>query len=342
MAAESVKAADVKTTNSGMPVEFLRFQALEKESDYGENWLFFVQQKDGTNFYATLTITNVGFHTYDCYVNVGFAPVGKPFVKVHKEYRRDKLRASKDVFDVAIAANRAWGAPPTYHLKINEDGFKADIAFDAELPPYRVGNGKIPVPNTKKEYAYGINTPRAHATGSITTGGVTYAIDGLGFFDHEWQTAKVSNFSNGGFYVLLWHDDLTIILQDTFLKGNAGKKIQLGLVGKGNRIVAESQNYMMEIAKKGKDPDSGYEWPQTVKVEFAAGDVQVTGTLKTTAVIQNMDMLAELSWPIRVFVRTFVSNPWARRTWASYDLNVTIAGKRQHITGNTIPGALYY
>lgn len=334
---------DRRTTDT-MPIEFLRWQALENESDYGENWSFFVQQKDGSNFYGTFTVTNVGFHTYDCYVNLGFADAAGKLTKIHKEYGRDKLKASKNVFDVAIAGNRAWGAPPEIHLKMNEDNVKANLTFISELPPYRLGDGKIILDKKdKKVDAYGINMPRAHATGTVSVGDQNYAIDGIGFSDHEWQTAKVTNFLRGGIYLLIWHDDLTIILQDTYLKGDdAGKKLQLGIVGKSGKIVAESQHYAMDVTRKAKDKSSGYEWPEAIAVNFDANNVKVTGTLQTVAVVQNMDMLAELSWPIRFFIRTFVSNPWLRRMWANYDLNVTIDGKTRHIAGKTIPGAIYF
>lgn len=334
---------DRRTTNT-MPIEFLRWQALENESDYGENWSFFVQQKDGSNFYGTFTITNVGFHTYDLYVNMGFADAAGKLTKIHKEYRRDKLKASKEVFDVAIADNRAWGAPPEIHLKMNEDNMKADLTFISELPPYRLGDGKIRFDkNSNKEHAYGINMPRARATGTIAIGDTKYPIDGVGFSDHEWQTAKVTDFSRGGVFVLLWHEDVTIILQNNYLKGdNADKKMQIGLVGKAGKIVAESQSFKMDVTSKTKDKSSGYEWPEVIAVDFESNGVKVIGTLKTVEVVQNMDMLAELSWPIRFFIRTFVSNPWLRRMWANYDLNVTINGKTRHITGKTIPGALYF
>lgn len=334
--------ADNKTSNT-MPIEFLRWQALEDESDYGENWSFFIQQKDGSHFYATFTITNVGFHTYDCYINLGFADASGKLTKIHKEYRRDKLKASKEVFDVAIADNRVWGAPPEIRLTMREDNMKADIKFTSELPPYRLGDGKVQFDKkTKKEHAYGINMPRAHATGTVSVGGQIYAIDGVGFCDHDWQTAKVTDYSRGGVYILLWHDDLTIILQNTYLKGENAKTFQLGLIGKNGKIIAESQSFTVDVVSKTKDKSSGYEWPELINVDFAANDVKVTGTLQTIGVVQNMDMLAELSWPIRFFIRTFVSNPWLRRTWANYDLNVTIDGKTRRITGKTIPGALYF
>lgn len=342
-AAEPITAVPDDKTTQGMPVEFMRFQALEKESNYGENWLFCIQQEDGTHFYATLTVTNVGFHTYDCYVNLAFAPAGGPLTKIHKEYRRDKLKASTTVYNVRIGKNRVWGTPPDYHLKIREDNFKADLDFHSELPAYREGSGKVLVGKNKKECGYGINAPRARASGSITIGGKSYTINGHGYHDHEWQTIKATEFSRGGLYLLLWHDDLTLILQDTYLKdAYGGGKLQLGLVGKGGKILAEASRYTMDITKTRKDNLSGYEWPETIEIDFSSGGVRVTGTVQATSVIQNMDMLAELSWPIRFFIRTFVSNPWLQRTWATYDLKVTVGSETRQITGKTIPGALNY
>lgn len=342
-AKESITAVPDDKTTQGMPVEFMRFQAMEKESNYGENWLFFIQQEDGTHFYSMLTITNVGLHTYDCYVNLAFVPAGGTLTKIHKEYRRDKLKASTEIYDVKIAKNRAWGTPPNFHLKIREDNFKADLDFHSELPSYRAGSGKILIGKNKKECGYGINAPRARASGSITVGDKRYSINGHGYHDHEWQTIKATEFSRGGCYLLVWHDDLTIILQDTYLKdAYGGGKLQLGLVGKGGKILAENNRYTMDITTTKKDKPSGYEWPDTIIIDFASDNVKVTGTVQATSVIQNMDMLAELSWPIRFFIRAFVSNPWLHRTWATYDLQVTIGGETQQITGETIPGALYY
>ncbi len=328
-------------TTEGIPVEFMRFQAREKEPDYGENWYFSAQQKDGSCLFASLTVSNVALNTYDSYVNVAFKPAGGSLIKIHKEYPRAQLEASTEVYDVKIGSNRAWGAAPDYHLQIEEGDFKADLLFRSELPAYRYRDGVVRIGG--KEYAYGINAPSAHATGTVSVGENTYAVDGKGFHDHGWQTLKVTEFSKGGLFLKIWHDDLTIILQDLYLKDGYGqKKVQNGLIGKGGKILASSDNYSLETTKTQKDKESGYEWPKTITVDFDSNGVKVTGTVRTVATIQRMDMLAELKWPIQVFIRTFVSNPWLYRLRGRYDLNVTINGETQHITGETMPGLLYY
>lgn len=327
---------------TSVPIEFMRFHPLEKEGDYGENWFFFAQQDQGACFYATLTITNIGLGTFDGYLNLAFdPPEGAPTI-LHREYGRKALKASDKTYDVKIGNNRAWGEPPEYHLKIDEGNFKADLTFTAQMPSYRRGDGKVVI-RGKKEYAYGINAPRAHATGSIVAGGKRYAIDGRGYHDHGWQTIKMTDFSNKGYFLRFWHDDLTFIFQDFYLKENyGGGKLQLGLVGQGDRVIAESDHYTFDMTRGKKDKASGYDIPEVFAINFKTDDVQVSGTLRVTRVMQSMDMLAALSWPVRQFIRAFISKPWMYRLRARYDLAVTRGGETRRIEGDAIPGVLYY
>jgi hypothetical protein len=198
-----------------MSAAFMSFHPLEHESSYTEDWNFYVQSEDGTLFSASLAVTNLGLHTFDCMVNATLAPRGRPPIVLHKEYRRNALQASTANYDVRIANNHAWGASPLYHLELREDNLKADLEFRAELPPYRRGDGTIWLdPQGKKMFATGMLTPLAHVRGTITADGQTYTIKGPGFHEHTWQTIKMTDLARQSSVLRLYDGDLTLILKD--------------------------------------------------------------------------------------------------------------------------------
>jgi predicted secreted hydrolase len=242
----------------GMPLDFMSFHPLTQESGYCENWNFYVQGEDGTLFSASLAITNLGLHTFDCTINATLAPRGQQPTVVHKEYRRRALKASTANYDVRIGGNRAWGAPPLYHLRLREDTIQADLDFSAELPPYRRGDGTIRLgTDGKMIFATGMLTPRARVHGTVNIGGQTHTIEGSGYHDHTWQTIKMTDLAQRSSVLRLWDGDLTLVLQDMDLTDTyGGAKLQVGLLGQGNRIVATSSHYTFEPQRMEKEPGS--------------------------------------------------------------------------------------
>lgn len=343
-AAEPVQAFDGPTT-SGIPIDFMRFHNLEKSKNYGESWYFFVQNDDGAIFFASLAVTNLGLHTFDSTLNATFVPPGGKPIKVHKEFSRKQLKASSSAYDVQIGPDRAWGAPPEYHLTIDEKEFKADLTLQADLPPFRRGDGLVRIGKggARGEYGYGINAPRARARGTVTTGGTTYTLAGAGYHDHSWQTLKLTDIVRKTVSLRLWNGALTLDLQDHYLKDASGSgRIQVGLVGRDGKIIATSGAYALTLSEMKKIKGSPYEYPGRMELDFSAGPVRITGTLTVAEPFQSLDMLQDLSWPVRMAVRAFYGRPWIYRMRARYDLTVTIDGKSEKIQGEAIPSMVYY
>lgn len=329
----------------GIPADFMGFHNLEKEKNYGENWYFFVQDEGGALFFASLTITNLGLHTFDSILNATFVPPGGAPIKVHKEFGRKELKVTSGAFDVQIGRNRAWGAPPEFHITLDEKEMKADITLSAELAPYRRGDGLVRLGSggASRFFGYGINAPRAQARGSVSAGGKTFTISGVGYHDHSWQTCKMTDIARKAVSLRLWNGGVTIDLQDQYLKESyGGGRISVGLVGRAGKIVAESTDYSLNLLEMKKFKGSPYEYPGRIDLNLVSGNVRVNGTLKVTEVFQSLDMLQDLSWPVRMAVRAFYGRPWTYRMRARYNLEVTIDGKTEMIQGEAIPSMLYY
>lgn len=329
----------------GIPIEFMRFHNLEKAKNYGESWYFFVQNDDGAIFFASLAVTNLGLHTFDSTLNATFVPPGGKPVKIHKEFGRKELKASATDYDVQIGRDRAWGAPPEYHLTIDEKEMKADVTLSAGLPAFRRGDGLVRVGKggARGEYGYGINAPCARASGTVTVGGTAYTLAGAGYHDHSWQTLKMTDIARKTVSLRLWHGGLTLDFQDHYLKdGYGGGKVQVGLVGRDGKIIAELGAYALTLSDMKKVKGSPYEYPGRMELDFNAGGVRAAGTLTVDEPFQSLDMLADLSWPVRMAVRAFYGRPWVYRMRAHYELTVTIDGKSEKIQGEAIPSMVYY
>ncbi|RJO65072.1 MAG: hypothetical protein C4523_16825 [Myxococcales bacterium] len=308
---------------------------FEKNKDYGESWFFLAKTDQGGVLFAMLSITNLGLRTFDTTCDIQFYPLkGDPLV-YHKELKREDIKASTTQMDVKIGGARAWGGGMAYHFTLDEPEMKVSLDIDNVLPPYRFGDGSVKFYADKSaEWTLGLNVPKGRSKGQITAGGKTYDLAGYGYSDHGWTTVKLPSVIQKWYTLRIYDKKFGIVLHDLYLAKKFGsKQIRLGVFGVDNQIAGGMRDFQYTPTKWRKHK-AGYQIPTAFDVSFKAGDYAVTGTVAEVKFLDAVEVLAQVTFPVRIVIQAFYSNPYMYRYLGRYDLDVTDkAGQKEHISG---------
>jgi hypothetical protein len=318
---------------------------FEKNGDYGESWFFMDRTADGGTMFAMLSITNLGLHTYDGICDVSYYSADGKTHSMHKELRRDDIVASTAKMDTKIGKNRTWVEGDTYRFKVDEAEMKLDLIYRAQVPAYQFGGGHIRFYADKSvDWGMGIMAPRAAVAGSLTVDGKTYDMAGLGYSDHSYTTIKLPTMLSRWITLRLYDPKYTFIVHDQKLGDKfGGTANRFGLLGTADSMVGASRSFTYEPVTWRKDEKSGYKMPTEFQVEFKAGGSTVRGTVKEERFLESIDVLSQVSWPVRTLIKAFYSKPYLMRYLVHYELDVTNAeGTTEHIAGLATAEANFY
>jgi Svf1-like protein len=316
---------------------------FEDNGDYGESWFFYVQTDDGGALFAMISITNLGLRTFGttCDINY-YSPDGKVY-NYHKEHDRTAITASTAKMDVKVGSARVWGGGSEYHFTVDDSELKMNFTLHNLLPSYKFGNGSVKFfEDRSSEWTLGINTPTTKSTGSITIGGKTFNLKGYGYHDHGWATIKLPSFVRKWYTFRALDDKFSLVLHHQYLNSNFGKEnIRFGLLGMNGKIAAASRNFLYTPQKWRSE--SGFKIPTELEITMNAGGYKVHGTVTEKRFLAAVDVLGQISWPIRMAIKAFYTNPYLIRYLGQYEIDITDKdGNVEHFSGVGLIEANYY
>jgi len=324
------------TSTTGVPPSFQAWHPeFEKDGDYGETWFFVSQGDDGGAVFAMLSITNLGLRTFDGSVDVQYyGPDGQVHV-AHHEVRRDRIEAATDHMDVTVGTSRAWADGDTYHLAIDQDDVSMRLDMTRQLPAWRPGDGFIRYGDGDHQ-ALGIHVPRGRSSGSLTIDGQTFDLAGTGYHDHSWATIKLPSAMKRWDSLRLYHPRYTLVLHEHGLTNKyGGGTNQFGILGLDGRIVAEARSFT--YAGSAPRKVKGGQMATELDVLVDADGWRVEGTIVEERYQDSVDVLGQLSLPVRLAIKAFYTNPFLHRYVGHYELDVTDpSGTTEHISGSCL------
>ncbi len=324
-----------------------RFQSwhaeLEPFGSYGESWFFLVQADDGGVLFALSSVTNLGLRTFDGSYDLEYYEPDGTAHRVHQECRRDQVRGSTQSMDMYVGASRVWGGGKSYHMSIQEGGVVLDLNLENVLSPYKFGDGKVRFgEDLSSEWTLSLDAPRARSSGSLTIDGKTFDLAGNAYHDHGWATIKLPDFLRKWFTLRIFDESYTVVLHHQYFTERYGKADnKFGLLGRDDRIVAATRNFLFTPTSWTRH-STGKDLPASAELSINAGGYQVHGTISDLRLLDAVDVLAQLSWPVRTAIRAFYSDVWLIRLLGRYELDVTDSTGTRHISGQAIVEANYY
>lgn len=317
----------------------------EDDGDYGESWFFLGKTDDGGSYFVLLSITNLGMSTYGGVVDINYySPKGEEYL-YHYEIDREDQKVSAEKMDVKIGKARAWRKGSTYRVKITEDDAQVDLTLACAVPAFQWGGGQVDFYEDRSAlWGLGLNCARGASSGTFEAKGKSFSLAGTGYHDHGVATIKMPTFLARWYTLRLWDPKLTVILHQQYMSDTFGSKLnRFALVGTADKLIAGARRFTYKPLAWREDDDSGNKIPTELALALKAGGYTITGTVKESRFIDSVDVLGQISWPIRTMIKAFYSDPYLIRYFVQYELDVTDKdGTEEHLSGVGIAEANYY
>ncbi len=327
----------------GVTGDFQRWHPeFEDNGNYGESWFYVSRCDDGSTLFVMLSVTNLGLSTFDVSLDLQFYAIDGRSWNLHHEYDRDDISSASDRMDVTVGPAHTWGGGDAYHFTIDESDVVLDFHLANELPSYKFGGGKVYFYEDRSaEYTLGISAPRARASGSVTLEGERFDLAGHGYHDHGWATIKMPSFIREWYALRMFDEDYTLVLHRQFLQPKfAADENKFGILGKDGEILGTTRNFWLNATARRKE--AGFSLPTQLQVLVNTNGYKVEGTVTELRYQESIDVLARVSFPVRMAIKAFYTNPYFLRYMAQCELDVTKDGVTEHVSHECLVEIDYY
>ena len=207
-----------------------------EDDNYVEHWYFDARLDNGYLVVGFLWASEMMTHKPGMELHI-YRPSGEK-VEVVKSYPESDLRVSEEKCDVWVGKNHAYavypegGGLPVYHLFLSEGELEADLTFHSEIQGWKPGGGKTEY-GDEGLFAWVVAVPRARVEGTIRIGEETIPAKGIGYHDHNWETADlkkvISHWYWGRVYTAGLHPPVCLCEDESEVRRSRLKASDVGL-----------------------------------------------------------------------------------------------------------------
>ena len=310
---------------------------------YNEKWHFMAQFEQGWVIYSNIMITNIATSRYSGGVEFSlYSPEGKIYTS-KKDYPPETVKASQERYLVQIEKNRVGGEFPKYSLELNQDGISVNLIFENQVPGWKPGDGLIWFDLEKtKFWKYIYTSPRAEVSGSITVEGRKFSVQGFGFQDYSKSNISASDYSTRWLHIRIWDPEYSVVYTELDLSEKyGGKRVKFGVITDREKILLQSRDWSIVPTKTAFDQKFKKEYPEEIEVKVSGEKVGLKGNLKLLRILEKMDVFAHLNPALKTIVYTFIAKPIFYRCQNQYQLELTLEGRKEILTGKGLHEVVY-
>ncbi|NPV90813.1 MAG: hypothetical protein HPY50_08580 [Firmicutes bacterium] len=306
------------------------------DPDFFEWWYFDVHSDDGCTVVVALKDRDYSkMHLPPVpQVTLQVVTPGGQNVNIVRDYPGLVLEASTEYCDVKIGENFwARGRYPEYTFHAEEDGVVVEFTMKAILPGWRPGTGCDYFDAEKtKHFDWVVAAPRAEAVGTVTIGGKTMNVKGVGYHDHNFGNVALAG------NIARWHwgrtytDEYTIIFS-YIVMGNQYGRVPLPVfgLGKGGRMLLSSGD--LTDRYKGalnSVPVTANTYPEEFLLEVPYNNDKVKLRLCNNQLLEERDLAPQLPRP------EGMAKPAYIRLGSDLELTVPLAEGAEVVKGKVI------
>jgi hypothetical protein len=147
--------------------------------------------------------------------------------------------AAKDRCDVRIDACTVTGDLRDYTVHYEDGEVSADLRLRGTVPSWRPGTGHAFF-DERRFFAWLPSVPRGTVEGSVTIGGATRRVTGVGYHDHNWGNAALPGLVDNWYWGRARIGDFTVIASFiTATDRYGGAALPVFMLAHGGTIVAD-------------------------------------------------------------------------------------------------------
>lgn len=244
---------------------------------------------------------------------------------------RSSLKASRDRAEVRIGENHLRAEQgsdglPTYEIMVREDGFGCHLKYKAEVNGWKPGDGTSRFGDLGY-FAWVVPFARASVEGTLTDGGKTIQVKGVGYHDHNWLDFPFQSIIEYWMWGRIYSQRFTASFAYIQCSGKVDRHVvKVLMLADGRQVVLSTGKFDFAKEDFARAAGSAYGYPRNVRIEVPG---ELTIKLGVKRVLEDQDMLASFSAPLRFIARNILGlRPWYYRLESDFTIEVERGGSK--------------
>ena len=310
-----------------------------KNRNYIEWWYFDVMNGDGSivrgQFYISGDVSKP--RRVITGVRATYVEPDGTETTIEEKFPYSSFKSSTESCDVRIDKNFIKGDLSHYALHIEGREASLDLELDSKMAGFT--SHACFGDETKCMY-WVVPQPRGQARGKFQTGGKTFAIDGLGYRDHNWLNFPPLNVIKYWDWGRVYDKEFTIIFADIVttkkFKNDRIKPLIIYDSSKFIYLTTESGKWSLDKADIRPDPVSRVAIPERHTVKARDQYLSLELNLRLERVFQRIDLLADYNPVVRWLIRTFIAKPTATSYYSIGSGKLNRGGQQSALTATAV------
>jgi hypothetical protein len=155
--------------------------------------------------------------------------------------RTEEFSAARDRCDVRLGQSSVSGDLHDYQVTVRVDDVAADLRLHGTVPPWRPGTGYMFFQRKEEHYfAWLPSVPQGTLEGTVSVGGVSRAVRGVGYHDHNWGDASMLDLMHHWYWGRAQIGDYSVIASYiTATDSYGGSAVPVFMLARDGKIIAE-------------------------------------------------------------------------------------------------------
>jgi hypothetical protein len=252
---------------------------------------------------------------------------------------KSDFAAARDKADVTVGPNTLRvelqaGELPVYEIRVDEPGFGCHLRYHSQVNGWKPGTGLSQFGDLGY-FGWVVPCPRAQVEGTITDGGQTIPVRGLGYHDHNWLNFPFPSIIRYWMWGRIYsdhHSAAYACIQCNEKVGNHMVKVLM--LAEGKEVILSTGEFDFSQDDFEYNSKAKYAFPKKITIAAPGG---LAVTLRMHSLLEAVDMLESFSPVLRVLARHVLKiKPGYFRLVSDFELDVRQAGRSAKETGTTL------
>ena len=254
-------------------------------------------------------------------------------------YKKSQFVAAKDKPEVTIGRNtlrveQGNGELPVYRIDVEEAGLGCQLVYHAEVNGWKPGTGLSHFGNMGF-FGWVIPFVRASVEGTITDGGNTFQVKGIGYHDHNWLNFPFQSIIQYWMWGRVYSENFTAAY--AYIQCNEkvdDHVVKVLMLADGKEVVLSTGEF--DFFKDDFEYNSKAKYAFPRQITILVHDKLKT-TLKMNRILEAQDMLENFNPVLRILAKHVLRiQPGYFRLESDFDMEVARDGRSVKENGRTL------
>jgi len=254
-------------------------------------------------------------------------------------YGKPEFSAARDRPEVTIGPNTLRARPgddglPVYEIEVREPGLGCRLTYRAQVDGWKPGTGLSQFGDLGT-FGWVIPFARAAVEGTITDGGQTFPVRGIGYHDHNWLDFRFATIIEYWMWGRIYSENHTVSYAYIQCNDQVDRHaVRVLMLAEGRQVVLSTGEFEFIEDDFEFNARAKHAFPRRITIDVPG---ELKATLQMKRVLEAQNMLENFNPLLRTAARFILRiQPGYFRLLSGFELQVTQAGKTVQEHGETL------